>query len=218
MSGHPVSKLNSSSFGNASQEFLCPKTMISEGVIMRRIKIILASNILISVFLVMTSYGADVAKIGVIDMQRVLETSSAGKAALAEIKKQKEVMETELQKKKEEIEQLRKQLERDAMVISREKREEKEREGRIKLNDFKTMQKKYVAELKEQEKRHLLRMRKEIFDIIQKIGKKEGYLLIVNNVSVLYSPTSIDITDQLIKDYNAKYAQRQGEAVKKSKK
>lgn len=185
---------------------------------MRKIKIVLAVNILISVFLVMTSYGADVAKIGVIDMQRVLETSSAGKAALDEIKKQKEVMETELQKKKEEIEELRKQLERDAMVLSREKREEKEREGRIKLNDFKTLQKKYVAELKEQEKRHLLRMRKDIFNIIQKIGKKEGYLLIVNNVSVLYSPTSIDITDQLIKDYNAKYAQQQGEAAKKSKK
>jgi outer membrane protein len=153
------------------------------------------------------SLAADVAKIGVIDMQRVLETSSAGKAALSEIKQQKEQMEAELQKKKEEIEELRKQLERDAMVLSREKREEKEREGRIKLNDFKTMQKRYVNELKQQEKKHLQRMQKDILTLVEQIGKKEGYLLIVNKVGVLYSPMSNDITDKLIKEYNIKFSQ-----------
>jgi len=173
---------------------------------MRTIKCILAVSILSVVVPLTASYGADVAKIGVIDMQRVLETSSAGKAALSEIKQQKQKMESELQRKKEEIEELRKQLERDAMVLSREKREEKEREGRIKLNDFKTMQKRYVAELKQQEKKFLQHMKKDVFELIQQIGKKGGYLLIVNKVGVLYSPVSIDVTDQLIKDYNIQYA------------
>jgi len=173
---------------------------------MRTIKRILAVSILFVVVPLTASYGADVAKIGVIDMQKVLETSSAGKAALSEIKQQKQKMESELQRKKEEIEELRKQLERDAMVLSREKREEKEREGRIKLNDFKTMQKRYVAELKQQEKKFLQHMKKDVFELIQQIGKKGGYLLIVNKVGVLYSPVSIDVTDQLIKDYNIQYA------------
>jgi outer membrane protein len=184
------------------------KKSLSKGVKMKAIKIVTAASILLSVFLVMTSYGADVAKIGVINMQRVLETSSAGKAAIAEIKNQKQEMEAELQRKKEEIEELRKQLERDAMVLSREKREEKEREGRIKLNDFKTLQKKYVAELKQQEQKHLKSIQKDVSQLIERIGKREGYLLIVNSVGVLYSPVSIDITDQLIKEYNAKYAKK----------
>lgn len=175
---------------------------------MKAIKIVIAANILLAVFLVMTVYGADVAKIGVINMQRVLETSSAGKAAIAEIKNQKEEMEAELQRKKEEIEELRKQLERDAMVLSREKREEKEREVRIKLNDFKTLQKKYVAELKQQEQKHLKSIQNDVSQLIERIGKREGYLLIVNSVGVLYSPVSIDITDQLIKEYNAQYAKK----------
>jgi outer membrane protein len=186
----------------------CVKHSIFEGVKMKAIKIVTAANILLSVFLVMTSYGADVAKIGVINMQRVLETSSAGKAAIAEIKNQKQEMEAELQRKKEEIEELRKQLERDAMVLSREKREEKEREGRIKLNDFKTLQKRYVAELKQQEQKHLKSIQKDVSQLIERIGKREGYLLIVKSVGVLYSPVSIDITDQLIKEYNAKYAKQ----------
>ena len=185
---------------------------------MRTIKCVLGISILVVLVSSTATYGADVAKIGVIDMQRVLETSSAGKAAISEIKQQKQKMESELQRKKEEIEELRKQLERDAMVLSREKREEKEREGRIKLNDFKTMQKRYVAELKQKEKIHLKRMQKDVFEIIQQIGKKEGYLLIVNKVGVLYSPMSIDITDQLIKEYNVKFARSPGQDKKKGKK
>jgi hypothetical protein len=45
----------------------------------------------------------------------------------------------------------------------------------------------------------------------------EGYLLIVNKVGVLYSPMSIDITDQLIKEYNIKFAQSPGKGKKKGK-
>jgi outer membrane protein len=115
-------------------------------------------------------------------------------------------MEKQLQKKKDEIDQLRKQLEREAMVMNKEMREEKEREGRIKLNDFKTLQKKYVAELKESEKKFLNTIRDDVSEIVKRIGKKEGYLLILNSISVLYAPTSIDITDQLIKEYNLKFA------------
>ncbi len=184
---------------------------------MRTIKRVLAVSILVVVVPLTATYGADVAKIGVIDMQRVLETSSAGKAAISEIKKQQQEMEAELQRKMEELEELRKQLERDAMVLSREKREEKEREKRIKLNDLKNMKKRYVAELKQQEKKHLKRMQKDVFELIQRIGKKEGYLLIVNKVGVLYSPMSIDITDQLIKEYNIKFARSPGQGAKKGK-
>ena len=55
---------------------------------------------------------ADVAKIGVANMQRVLETSNQGKTAQEEIKKQKDQMEKELKQKGGEIDELRKQLER----------------------------------------------------------------------------------------------------------
>jgi outer membrane protein len=41
----------------------------------------------LSVLFVVSSFAADVAKIGVIDLQRVLETSDAGKAAQVEITK-----------------------------------------------------------------------------------------------------------------------------------
>jgi len=153
---------------------------------------------------------ADVAKIGVANLQRVLETSNQGKSAQEEIKKQKDQMELELKQKGGEIEELRKQLERESMVMSKEKREEKEREIRIKLNDFKSLQKRYRTQLQNLEKKLVNALLKEVSSLVEEIGKKEGYLLIINKPGVLYSPNSINITDQLIKQLNARYAKKSG--------
>jgi outer membrane protein len=148
---------------------------------------------------------ANVAKIGVIDLQRVIETSNQGKFAQAQIKKQKEKMEENLKKKGNEIEKIRQRLEREAMVMSKDAREEKEREARIKLNDFKSLQKRYRTELQSLEKKLIEQLKDDVFDLVNEIGKKEGYLLIISKIGVLYSPNSIDITDQLIQRLNKKF-------------
>jgi outer membrane protein len=161
-----------------------------------------------SIFWCGQAAAADVAKIGVVDLQRVLETSNPGKSAQAQIKKQKDAMEQELKEKGAEIEQLRIQFERESMVMSKEKREEKEREGRIKLNDFKTLQKRYRSELQDLEQKMVTELRTEVYGLVEEIGKKEGYLLIINNFSVMYAPGSIDITDQIIKQMNERHAKK----------
>jgi outer membrane protein len=149
---------------------------------------------------------ADVAKIGVIDLQKVLETSNHGKAIQTELKKEKDKMESDLKQKGSEIEKISKRLEREAMVMSKEMREEKEREQRIKINDFKTLQKRYRTELQKFEAELMSDLRADVKGIVEDIGKKGGYLLIVNKLGILYSPSSIDITDELIQKLNANFA------------
>ena len=47
-------------------------------------------------------------------------------------------------------------------------------------------------------------MQKAVMDIVQKIGKKEGFLLIIEKktAGVMYNPESIDITEKIITEYN----------------
>lgn len=144
------------------------------------------------------AFAADVAKIGVIDLQKILETSAAGKSIQTQLKKEKDKMEADLQKKGTEIEKIRKRLERESMVMGKEMREEKERESRIKINDFKSLQKKYRSDLQQLEAKLINKLKNDINDIVQNMGKKEGYLLIINKFGVIYSPNSIDVTDKVI--------------------
>ena len=175
---------------------------------MRILKPVCFISIFIFLFFTNYSFAADVAKIGVIDLQKILATSAAGKRVQNELKKEKGKMEVDLQKKGAEIENIRKRLERESMVMGKEMREEKERESRIKINDFKTLQKKYRSDLQKLEGGLMNQLKSDIDEIVKAIGKKEGYLLIINKFGVIYSPNSIDITDKVIGKLNTKYKKR----------
>jgi len=119
-------------------------------------------------------------------------------------------METELKQKGDAVEKIKKQLEREALVISKAKREEREREIRIKINDLKSLQKRYMQDFKTHEQRLVQRIQKSMKKIIDDLGKKEGYLLIIEKRQggVLYFRQSVDLTDRLIMEYNAQSAQK----------
>jgi len=175
---------------------------------MRKFKSIGVILIFILVFCSQHLFAADVAKIGVIDLQKILETSAAGKSIQSELKKEKDKMEADLQKKGTEIENIQKRLERESMVMGKEMREEKERESRIKINDFKSLQKKYRSDLQKLEGDLMNQLKIDIDEIVQELGKKEGYLLIINKFGVIYSPDSIDVTDKVIGNLNTKSAKK----------
>ena len=172
--------------------------------------------IFIFFFLATFSEAADVAKIGVVNFQKIMRTSSSGKAALAQINKKRTKMETNLKAKGAEIEEMKKKFDRESLVMSKDMRGEKEREFRIKINDIKAIEKKYETELKEMNNNLLMKFQNDVVKIAKDIGKKEGYLLIVekSTAGVLYSPDSIEITDKIIKIYNDQTAK---EKIKKNK-
>jgi outer membrane protein len=182
------------------------KLMTWKGECMRPASKWIILAILAIFFVGESGFCADVAKIGVVEFQRLFENSNAGKDIKEEITAHGKKMEAELQEKGAEIEELKKRLEREALVMSKEMREEKEREFRIKINDIKTLQKKYDTELQGVQKKLMGGLQSETLQIIGEIGKSGGYLLIMDKRGVLYSPTTIDITDEVIKQYNARYA------------
>ena len=179
---------------------------------MRLFKTAVSASIVFFFLLGISADAADVAKIGVIDFMKILESSNAGKAGQAEIKKQADKMKADLEKKGVEIEELKKKIEKDAMVGNKELREEKEREVQIKYLDFKNLEKKYSSELQKVQTDSLLRIQKEVQTIADEIGRKEGYLLLIEKreAGVFYAPASVDITEKLIQQYNVKAAPKSG--------
>lgn len=152
---------------------------------------------------------ADVA-IGVVDFQRILDESAAGKAAQATINKRGKEMETDLKARGGELEEMKQQLQREALVMSREMREQKERDFRIKLNDFKEMQKEFAQTAREMQLRAMAGIREEVDQIAADIGAQEGLTLILEKqeAGILYMPASIDLTARIIERYDAAFARK----------
>jgi len=168
-------------------------------------KNILVSGVVSFFLLTGMSFAADAIKIGVVDFQKILDTSNPGKASQVEINNQGKQMENDLKDKGAEIEELEKKLDRESLVMSKEVREEKQREVRIKIGDFKALQQKYTDDFKVMENRIISSIQKEVVELVQEIGKKEGYTLIVEKRTggVVYAQPSTDITDSVIEAYNA---------------
>jgi outer membrane protein len=166
-----------------------------------------------------TALGAEVAKIGIVDFQRIIDTSNAGKRSAVEIKSQGKKMEQILKEKEAEVEEIKKTLEQKALVMNEDALEEKERSLRIKTNDFKSLRKRYLETLKELNLKLSNRIKEDVFEIVEETGKQGGYLLILEHRvgGVVYAPSSIDITDRVIEEYNALDAKRMKEGKEKSK-
>lgn len=150
------------------------------------------------------SFAAGTAKIGIVDFHKIATTSSQGKIIKAEINKKGKAMEATLKKKGMAIEALKKALERESLVMSNEKLVEKQRDLRIKINDFKQLKADYARQFKQTEARLITKVKMDVLDLTRKIGKKEGFTLILekNESGAMYYPKSMDITDKVIEEYN----------------
>jgi outer membrane protein len=141
-------------------------------------------------------------KIGMIDFQQVVEKSEPGQRVEAGLKKEGERMEAELKKDKEELQALKDKMEREAMVMSREAREEKEIEFRVKARNLQEKDQRYRQEFVGKQRQEIDKLRKVVLDIAQEIGKKENFTMIISKVGVLYNDSAIDLTDKVVQLLN----------------
>ena len=94
--------------------------------------------------------------------------------------------------------------------MSDEAREEKEQDLRNKVKDFKSLQGRYQDVLRELNINLSKQITKDVFEIVERIGKADGYSLIIDRRvgGVVYAPNAIDITDRVIEEYNVVDAKR----------
>lgn len=147
---------------------------------------------------------SDNTKIGIFNFQKILVTSALGLVAKEEINKKGKEMEESLKGRGMELEELKKTIEREALVMSKEKRDEKEREFRIKVNDFKTLQAQYQDDFKTFEAGFIKEINNDVLKLVQDMAKEEGYTLVFeqNAAGVVYFQDALDMTDRIITKFN----------------
>lgn len=151
---------------------------------------------------------AEETKFGVVDVDQVLNSIDEGKAAKDELMRKQKEAEGTLRKMFEEFardkEAFDKRVESHAVkdeVLQLEQLDLMEKQAEIQ-----NKQKALEAKVKMTHERLVGPLSKEIFELIQQMGKDEGYTMIFlrNSAGVLYTRESIDLTDQVIKRFNKK--------------
>ncbi|HCY87209.1 MAG TPA: hypothetical protein DHV36_18895 [Desulfobacteraceae bacterium] len=157
-----------------------------------------------------TAFSADVAKIGVISFETVLKQSSAGKVMQSELKAHWNKLKEKLETEKKRIDEMALAFEREKLVLSPEKQRNREREIRDQYGDLKKTSADYTADMRIMEAKRVNQMQKEVFKIVNELGKKEGYLMILERKigGVIYAPDHVDITESVINAYNKSFSKK----------
>lgn len=145
-------------------------------------------------------------KIGYVDLQRALNESDPGRKAKEEFKVEVDKLQAKLKKQKDDIDGLKDQLEKKALVMKDEERSNAEEDYRRKLRDFERNYKDSQADLQRKDGELTGAIIKELQDVIREYGEKEGFTVILeaSNSAVLYGAKNADLTDSIIQQYNGR--------------
>lgn len=157
-------------------------------------------------FLPVSAIGADVAKFGVVDLQRCITESKEGIKVFLELRKKKDAMQEKLDHKQNELLGLREELDKQSMMFSIDAKEDKKKDFERMGREFKFLYEDLSEEMRKAETEARAEILNQLEEVVGDIGKRDNYLLIFERRSsgIMFLDNKIDITDEVIKAYDRK--------------
>jgi outer membrane protein len=144
-------------------------------------------------------------KIAYVDIQRAVNESNAGKDAKKAITKEVEKFQAQIADKQKVLQNLKESLEKQAPMLNPEARATREKEYQNKLREFQRWGEDTQNEINQKRMDMERNISLGLQKVIQKVGADEGYTLVLekNESIVLYVSKALDITDRVLKAYDA---------------
>jgi len=140
----------------------------------------------------------------VVDMQRALNDCDAGKKARDQVKAKFEKAQDQLKRQREDLDRLRQDYDKKAVVLKEEERRNLEKDLENRSLEFKRKYEDFQRDLKRTDSELTAGIVDELYGLVRDYGEKHGYSFVLeaSNGALLYNDKATDITDDIIKLYN----------------
>ena len=147
-------------------------------------------------------------KIGVINAQKVIQQTKKGKEITGRLEKIGKVKQQKVETLQEKIKKLEKELASPA--LNTQTREKKNMQLQTKRTELKRFIEDAQREMRQKSQTELSHLRQDIMPVIEKIGKDKGFTLILDLTTsgIAYFDKTIDVTNEVIAEYDKKYANK----------
>lgn len=166
-------------------------------------KMFIVSVALLLSMLVLPVFAAE-SKLGTVDMQKILMLSDAGKEAKEQLALRAAKYEAEKNVKEDDLKKLKAELEKQSVLLSETARGAKEKDYQQKLKEYQRFMKDAQDDLQAKNDEYTNKIVDEIVKVVREHGKKKGFTIIfVKNESMIFMDEKIDLTDELLTQFNA---------------
>lgn len=165
---------------------------------------LLAATLMCAVGLVGVASAEAEAKIGVMNVQKVINLSDAGKLAKTRFEGRMKELQEKFKTEEESLKNLQKEIEKKSSVWSEQKKQEKAREFQKMRREFQAKTEDARFELKQLQEKELEPILKALEGVVKSYGKKNGYTMILDIKSgVIYFEESAEISEEITKELNS---------------
>ncbi len=148
------------------------------------------------------AWGQDKVKIGLIDIQRAISDSQAGKKAREKFQAQVKKTEADLMREKNDVEKLKTDVEKKGPLMKEDDRKNLEKELQRRVLNYQRNLRDSQEELAQKERDMTTEILKDLEKVVADFGKNEKYGLILERSTILYSDSAMDVTTKVVDLYN----------------
>lgn len=144
-------------------------------------------------------------KIGIVDLDQAVGATDEGKAARDELERKKREAELELQPMIERYQELAEEYQSKRVVLSPEKLRAMELDITELQNRLEFKQEEVQNRLRVDFERLVGPLREKLVKVVNEVGREEGFSLILmrNMPGIMYAKEALDVTDLVIKKFDA---------------
>jgi outer membrane protein len=142
-------------------------------------------------------------RLAYVDIQRALNDCRNGKTAKAAFRGHLDRVQAQLVAEQNEVQRLKDEIEKKGPLMEPDERQNLENDYAKKLRDFQDDYKASRDELQEKDNEMTGAIVRDLATVVRQIGEKNGYTMVMEKGSLLWATASIDITDQVIRAYDA---------------
>lgn len=165
-------------------------------------KTLLSLSVLAAVLCVGTAQAET--KIGVVNVQTLLEESPQAKAASKALQDEFAPRQRELQQRQKELQTKQDKLNRDSAVMSDAEKSSLEKELRNGERDLQSKGESFTEELNGRRNEELGKLQTSLLQEVQIYAKANGYDLVVPRNQILFAKDVFDITSQVLQAWQAR--------------
>jgi len=151
---------------------------------------------------------AEMVKVGVMDVQLVMERSRAGKRAIEDMKSYSMTRQKIINADDQELKELEQAIQDPSSKAGDEVRQQKQELFRSKLEAYQRRLADFNREIQQKQREMITEFAKKIGEAAQVVAQKEGMAAIIDKGNdavirvVLYYQPALDVTDQVVKEFD----------------
>ncbi len=159
-----------------------------------------------AILLAGTAATDEAVKLGIVDIDQAISSTEEGKAAREEFARKQREAEGKLKPMYERYRSLEEDIKAKKFVLSDEALFQKQLDLAEMRNEIQSKVKEMEGQLQVDQRRLEGPLTAKLIDIIEDIGKSQGFTLIMRRGApgILYTREALDITDTVIERYNSK--------------